>query len=68
MKKSSKLKCSIMLQAILIAVNTYSTFFNISKNQIEYAGFTAAICAFCLIGALGMMAELTAVLMKEENG
>lgn len=68
MKKSSKLKCSIMFQAILVSMNMYLTFYNISKDQIEYAGFSAAVCTFCLIGALGMMAELTAVLMKEENG
>lgn len=68
MKKSTKLKYNIMFQAIFISMNMYMLFFNIAKNQIEYAGLNAATVAFCFVGALGMMAELTAVLMKEENG
>lgn len=68
MKKATSLKLSIMFQAFLISVNTYLLFFNIAKNQIEYAGFVASVIAFCFVGTLGMMAELTAVIMKEENG
>lgn len=64
MEKIDKLKWKLVFQAFLISVNVYGTFVNISKNRLEYAGFTAAIGAFCFIGALSLLADM----MREKNG
>lgn len=64
MSKVEKLKWQLVFQALLIAINVYGTFVNIGKNNMEYAGFTAAVGAFCFIGALSLLADI----VREKNG
>lgn len=64
MEKVDKLKWKLVFQALLISVNVYGTFVNIGKNQMEYAGFTAAVGAFCFIGALSILVDI----LREKNG
>lgn len=64
MSKVEKLRLQVLFQAFLVAVNVYGTFVNVAKNQIEYAGFTAAVGAFCFIGAFVFLADI----VREKNG
>lgn len=61
--KVEKLKWQLVFQAFLFAVNVYGTFVNISNYRMEYAGFTAAVGAFCFIGALSLLADI----VREKN-
>ena len=64
MSEVEKLKWKLVFQAFLVAVNVYGTFANIGKNSMEYAGLTAAVGAFCFIGALCLLADI----VREKNG
>lgn len=58
MSKIEKLRLSVIFQSFLVAVNVFGTFVNIAKNEIEYAGFTAAVGVFCFIGAFVFLADI----------